>query len=388
MQIKEMRAARAGLPEQITSHHFRRPLGLLSAMLIAFSLWSASGKLAHAQSRDKDTVIATPSFSLTDETLKKGQRGVDVEKLISAILKTRPPTKSEFESKADFDLRMTKFSERKFLDDIGPGSRVAVLQSVTAFPVDDYGQKTVNVQFDAEFEVMTVEMSHQLSCDLTLKRSIVPKRQYTATNGFGQKVVVTEVAEAHTCLTFFKETDRVKFPELPPSIEFFLSKKDAASAKPNLGVVVIGRLTQPFSEEERSHQRPTGTYPLEKNIVQRSIVLSVEDVWIINTATGVVLAKLETPLPNALFVHPRVISGTCRRPGYDLGEVPDRSAMVEMEFEIDAEGEIRKGAVKQSSGVGDLDSRALAALSRCKFRPDYWGGMPRSSVVNIKFHFH
>lgn len=390
MQINGMHAASAGLPKEITSHRFRCPLGLLSAVLIASLLWSASGKLAHAQSSDREPVIATPSFFLTDEALKKGQRGVDVEKLITAILKAKPPTKSEFESKADFDLRMTKFSERKFLGDIGPGGRLAILQSVTAFPVDDYGEKVVKVEYDAESEKMTVEMRSELFCGLTLKRSIVPKRQYTATNGFGQKVTVTEVDETKMCL-IFGDSGPVKFPLLSLDVEFFLPKKDAASVKPNLGVVVIGRLTQPYSEEERNHERPTGKYPVEKNIVRRSIVLNVEDVWVINATTGHILAKLETPLANSpplLAEHLDVVSGTCKQPSYHMGEVPNRSAVVEMEFEVDLRGAILSSTVKQSSGVADLDQRAIGALSKCKFRPAMREGIPVLGVANIKFHFH
>jgi TonB family protein len=390
MQINKMRDARAGIPKEFTSLRVRCPFGFLFAILVASTLWSASGKLAHAQPSDSDTVIATPSFSLTDETLKKGQRGVDIEKLLAAILKTKPPTKSEFESKADFDLRMTKFSERKFLGDIGPGSRIAVLQSVTTFPADDYGERVVKVQFDAESEKMAVEMSSELFCGLTLKRNIVPKRQYTATNGFGQKVTVTEVDETKTCL-IFGETGKVKFPLLSLDVEFSLSKKDAASVKPNLGVVVIGRLAQPYSEEERSHERPTGKYPVEKNIVRRSIVLNVEDVWVINTTTGLILAKRETPLANSpplLAENLDVVSGTCKQPSYHMGEVPNRSAVVEMEFEIDLRGAILSSTVKQSSGVADLDKRAIGALSKCKFRPAMRDGIPVLGVALIKFHFN
>ena len=240
---------------------------------------------------EEERVIAAPSFSLVDDSLKKNPRGVDVDKLIAAILKAKPPVKSEFESNADFDVRMEKFSEKNFIGEVGHGRRVAVISLSTALPSTWNGSyPALDVRYDAETETMTATLNDDLSCmlGLALSRTTIPKRQYVAANGFGQKVNVTVVDVTETCLEF-SEAGKVKSPKR--MFKLSVGKKAAASTKGLLGIAVIGRLAPPYAQKEKSHEAPDMRYPVEKNIVRRILTLNVDTIWLINYATGDILSK-------------------------------------------------------------------------------------------------
>lgn len=256
---------------------------------VLFLLTSSASAIAAEP--DEDRVIAAPSFSIVDESLKKNPRGVDVDKLIAAILKAKPPVKSEFESNADFDVRMEKFSEKKFIGEVGPDSRVAVISLSTTLPIAWDGlYPGLDVSYDAETETMTAKLNDDLSCmfGLALSRTTKPRRQYVAANGFGRKVNVTVVDVTETCLEFSKAGE-VKSPKR--MFNFSVGKKAAASTKGLLGIAVIGRLAPPYAQKEELHESPDMRYPVEKNIVRRILTLNVDTIWLINYATGDILSK-------------------------------------------------------------------------------------------------
>jgi len=344
---------------------------------------------ANAQTKLDDLVIATPPFSLADDSLKANTKGVDVDKLIATGLKNKP-IKSEYETSADFKERLRKFSESHTSGKIGTGSRVAVIQSITAFPtLFPGGHSAVKAEYNAETETMSIEMDEHMSC-LPLRRITKPKGQYTATNGLGIKVNVIEVDETETCIGL-TEGGAIKKAKL--SFSFNVPKKDAPAAKSFLGAVVIGRLALPYAEEEEGQGQPTTKSPIEINRLKRSLLLEVDDVWIINTATGKVFAKEKSLFANS---EPTLKGGfgiglfgrtACSPPNYKKSELPNFDLVVELEFVVDSDGSVLSGSVKKSSGIGDLDNRALKAISGCKFIPGTKDGNPIRAVANVKFNF-
>ncbi|MDI9336459.1 MAG: energy transducer TonB [Gammaproteobacteria bacterium] len=353
------------------------------AFLVAYAGLMVAPMKAIAQGVANGMVIATPPFSLTDEVLKSNTKGLDVEALITSALSKSPPTKSEYETNSDFEERLRKFSETAFSGKVGPNKKVAVIHPVSALPaLWRGGNATAEVRYNAETEVMSVELDSWLLCGLPLKRNISPKRKYTAANGFGNKVEVIQADETETCLDL-DDGGETKINDLV--LSFKVPKKDAASVKKSLGVVIIGRLAPPFAKSERQHERPTMESPVEINKLVRSLVIKPDDVWLINSATGTVLAKHKTPFLNSepILAEAR----KCNHPRYHKSELPNFNLMVELEFSIDASGAISSGSVKKSTGIVDLDDRALKAISKCKFKPGMRDGNPVDGVAIVKFHF-
>lgn len=77
---------------------------------------------------------------------------------------------------------------------------------------------------------------------------------------------------------------------------------------------------------------------------------------------------------------------SCRRPVYPQAAVRFRQeGTVILAFEVDAQGNVADGSVKESSGYQRLDNAALQALSRCRFEPERVAGRARASSAEVRF---
>lgn len=77
---------------------------------------------------------------------------------------------------------------------------------------------------------------------------------------------------------------------------------------------------------------------------------------------------------------------SCRRPVYPQAAVRFRQeGTVILAFDVDAQGNVEQGAVKESSGYQRLDNAALQALSRCRFEPERVAGKARASSAEVRF---
>ena len=195
----------------------------------------------HGQGQSDKLVIATPPFSMTEESLKKPTKGVNVERLVAAIVKSKPPVKSEYETKAEFDERILKWGGKKLLGNIGAGSRVAVIQPAVLMPFTYLGP-ALETSYNAETEMMTAMLRSGLFCAILIRSTRTPKGQYSATNGFGRKVTVLEIAEKRDCIAF-GSNGALKSAE--KSFAFQVARKQAEATALSLELVVIGRLAQP-----------------------------------------------------------------------------------------------------------------------------------------------
>ncbi len=248
------------------------------------------------RTKSYNLVIATPSFSMKDKSLNKNQKGVDVDNLIAAILKAKPPVKSDFESNGDFQERMDRFASRKFAGQIGPDSRVAVIRSAASLPSSE--RSGLYSKYDAETETMSTTLGYDISCGfgVALSRTAIPKRQYTASNAFGHKVNVIVVDVSETCLAFSK-TGTGSVSDFPQEFRFQVSKKDAPLLIPMLAIAVIGRIAPPYGKVEKSHESPDMRRPIDKTIVSRTLTLDVDAVWLINYTTGAIISKVSMLAP-------------------------------------------------------------------------------------------
>ena len=170
-----------------------------------------------------------------------------------------------------------------------------------------------------------------------------------------------------------------------------LPRKDAPKHKSRLAIAIIGSLAAPFAKTERSHDKPTMRQPLESNIVRRSLTISVEDVWLIDSGTGQVLAKSRSPLtnstPSLVGGFHYTLDGGCKHPDYRKSELPNFELVVELDVGVSADGHVTDVAVKRSTGVEVLDKRTADAVLRCKFNPATKDGQPTDGRTTVKFHF-
>jgi hypothetical protein len=254
--------------------------------LIAFSICGTS---VDAQvSANNDSVVATPSFPFDADSLKRGTRGVEVEKLVNAISKSKPPIKDEFETREEFEARIQKWEGKKILGNVDVNSRVAVIVNAVTLP-SMYQSNASTIQYDAENEVMTLKLQAGIACSgIMLSRVSKPKREYIATNSYGVKQKVLLVDENRACLQF-DEGGIVTSAE--QEFSFKVPRKVAENTKFLMSLAIIGRITMPYAQIEESQEGATIKFPIEKNIVTRTLVMNVDSIWVVNPFSGEILTK-------------------------------------------------------------------------------------------------
>lgn len=339
-----------------------------------------------AQESQHDQVFATPPFSLQDDVIKTNSKGVDVESILAKALKKKPPIKTEYETNSDFEGRLAKFSEEAFPKQIAAGNRFAIIKPLGSFPLLwRGGNPTVETRYSAETENMTVRLYSHSLC-LPLKRSTKSKRQYSASNRFGQKVTVVEVDEFETCI-YLEENSATKIDDL--TFNLSISKKDAHKVTHSLSFVIIGKLAPPYASEEREHEQPKMDSPIEINSITKSLAMQIDDVWIVDIASGKVLAKHKSSFRDSdPSLAERLDSrGGCNYPTYRKSELPNFNLVVELEYFVKSDGTIEYSSIKKSTGIDELDKRALQSISGCRFRPGTKDGVAVDGATIVKFHF-
>lgn len=356
----------------------------LNSRFVSLLMFFALPGFAYAQ--DAVFVNAVPPFSKTDDTIKLGTKGIDVEKILANALKQKLPVKSEFETGSEFNQRVMKFAERTLPAQISNGNFFAVIQLASALPaLWPDGNATTELTFSPETEVLSVTLDSLAGC-LPLRRATIPKRKYTAKNSFGQQVVVLEADVLETCINV---SDSSPTPVDDVVFTIDVPRGDAPKLKPRLAFVLIGKAVPPFVKVEDSYEEPTMGKPLELQTRQRSLVMELADIWLVDTGTGAVLAKHIMPLTNS---KPFLIGGFhptkgCRYPKYGGSEVPNFDLVAELAVSVTADGSIKEASVSRSTGISSLDTRALDAVTKCKFKPATKDGQSVDGVASVKLHF-
>jgi hypothetical protein len=243
----------------------------------------------YAQVLHEKKVIASSNFSLQDESVKRGTRGVDFDKLFASIIKSKPPVKSEYETKDEFDLRRIDWEKSRFHLNIGTDNLIAFSFSAAILELKN-PRSGVRIDYDAETEVMTVEIQSTYGCGgVLLKQETKSTGTYLATNGYGAKVEVLVADEKRNCVVF---GEGGRLSSANQKVMFKVERRLAESTKILMEIFVIGRVSYPGATEEYSRRAPTMRFPVEKKISTRAIALNVESVWLVH-GNGVILAKIE-----------------------------------------------------------------------------------------------
>lgn len=339
-------------------------------------------------------VVASPSFSLDTETLGKKTKGINAEKLHADMWSKAPKSKSEFESAADFEAKHKKFRESVFSEKLTVDSRFAIIQMTSAFPsLNDtpaLGDETaIESSYDAETEEMAIKVRIETGC-FTLKRASKQKGKYIASNAFGRKVEITELETVELCLDLRKgRSFDIGVANKAAYLSFLLPRKEAESTSKVLAVAVIGRLVSPYIDEENYAVSGTARDPRSIETQRKILMIGLDDIWVINTTSGAVLAKLKTPFSESVprLAEELLSSGRCRYPVFSNKEVPSPNLVVELAIDVDAGGILVGSSIQKSSGFGSLDEKVLAGISGCRFSPATKDGKAIRGTGSFKYRF-
>lgn len=94
------------------------------------------------------------------------------------------------------------------------------------------------------------------------------------------------------------------------------------------------------------------------------------------------------PVPDqGSLTHPQQTGGQgCTKPAYPMDALRvEASGTVTMQFLIGVDGTVRDAKLKKSSGNASLDSTAMNAISKCRFKPAQVEGQPVEQWQEVKY---
>ncbi len=111
-----------------------------------------------------------------------------------------------------------------------------------------------------------------------------------------------------------------------------------------------------------------------------------------NAITVVSTAKPETPVARPVThqppVTPPVVDAdlTCDEPLYPtVSRQLEEEGTVRLQFLISPRGEVLQSRIERSSGYPRLDTAAVEALSKCRFKPGTVDGKPEQSWARLEY---
>ena len=93
-----------------------------------------------------------------------------------------------------------------------------------------------------------------------------------------------------------------------------------------------------------------------------------------------------SPAREPVITKPAVRWETCDRPQYPRASLrAEEEGVTVVSLQINAEGLVTAGSIRESSGHRRLDEETLSALSRCRFKPATTDGVPTATTGIYRF---
>ena len=258
----------------------------------------------------------TTKFDDSIEQLPKNFLGHDIAKVHDS-LRSLPLKKSEFESSAEYNSRITGLSESRLFGNLSFGSTLAF----SYFSDQRFGIDSVEANYDADKKLLSVSIRsgpgsiksnlssklynssdfHSLTVFQSSARNL---GNYIGVNGYGVRTKVLKGEIDKYEIIFPNCVGKTKANPYNKEEETILSTSDvilnldvppleAIDLKYNLGVLIIGNLTPPYSNSERGLlSAATVKSPTELWIQTRSLFLNVNSMWIYSRQTGKVYKRI------------------------------------------------------------------------------------------------
>jgi len=212
-------------------------------------------------------------------------------------------TQSEFESTMEYSARMEALSKKQFWGMMTPDSEFAfVLGQVSKGAIPVSGENRgglsgyIETQYDAETQQMTVDIPGASSAAWfsLWNRVQTHNGSFVGENGFGARRIVNRLAVRDTdlAITDSEWLDYDCKRELDSeSCTLASDSQQARTLSKNVRVIVVGRLTAPFTSSDSYVSEPTIENPAEIHTSDRYLYIKLDELLIVNNLTGEIIRK-------------------------------------------------------------------------------------------------
>jgi hypothetical protein len=257
----------------------------LSTIALAMLVFSSANLLVAQAAKPKRSDTPVKLHALPVETpfdpahtrLPLGFRGNNTRVILDRLLtQAKLFEKSEFETKADYEARVSEGNAKPF---VGRVTRTDLL----SFVCDDCVKST----YDADRGCLRIDLDIIPSRFIDLPHSSKHYSSYIASNAFGGTVRVDrEDTVASTLHMQGIDWFNRQKQDIPMSVE------KARSAKARLKAVLLYHLSpyRPATVSD-SYSKATFDIPSEGRTTDKDLFVTLESVWVVDSSTGDVLTK-------------------------------------------------------------------------------------------------
>jgi len=266
------------------------------------------------QASDVTTTISpTPDvylqhpFNLEAEILPPNFQGHNLRAIFEELNKRAGEKRGEFESSVEFQQRIKELNEKPLYGEIHITSLVAfVLSSESLSRNSSYDADSLAMKVVQPVDILrgaSLEENHPPLRTLPWNQSVVDGGSYTATNAFGAERVVTKTNSVAFDLAFsifnwtWQSSVKIDKPG-PPLFEdysfqfrFPVNLSIAKETKENLGFLVIGRPTTPYTLSRLNAVKATFAKPTDMLQLYFYLNVDVLELWVFDRKTGKVHYK-------------------------------------------------------------------------------------------------
>jgi hypothetical protein len=265
------------------------------ALALALTLFAASTTGAPTQKKtkanlaaDQSLAYATTPFDVNSEALPNHYLGHSCSDIAKAVLSLNP-MKDEYETTAAFQERIAKLATRPLIGSVMLGGYLAFLEE----------DPSVTSQYNADTETLWIG-GHPSSGKIFVNSSpitsvlitskVTSQSTYSASNAYG-KIVDVKKSHLNSCaLAFPQFGSPIKFSDYKTSVT--MPPTEARNTKDNIGVLYIGRLSQPYWVKYSDYLKPTIDSPHEAYWSGDTLIMDDIQVWLFNKASGRILQKI------------------------------------------------------------------------------------------------
>jgi len=285
------------------------PKAIRAVMVVCVALLSLpiSGQQKPAPQRSTRTIRYPYSLTAFTGDVPPHFQGNDL-KAIAAVLASRFAERGEYETTAQYNLRIQKASSAVISDGIPNDSRLAfVFPTDEALRTDWEAKSAIDPVYDADKEAFDVsirvtptvrglDLNAPEGLSMIWSKDSESSDKHSATNGFGAVASVTESTSTHHALSFAASSiflgRSASGTDVPISLVARVDAARAQSVKPQLRVLVICTIaaSSPTSEADAFHSASLEA-PIESQDTYKYLHVVPSEFWIFNSATGEVFGK-------------------------------------------------------------------------------------------------
>ncbi len=220
--------------------------------------------------------------------------------------------KSEYETQAAFDLRLSLLSNGKVFAGKGLAGNLAVVLPLEVAHYDaDKRELQVNLPVDElsafSDETPKLDETPNLGADFPTWKWAnrwYGSGNYIGSNAFGVKKVISRGKEIEISIAApvpeaiqSRVLNRPEYSKIGGTIGIPMSPESALLRRKTLRALIIGPLTQPFISNFKSRSSPTVDVPSDIDTTYMYLYMKIEQLWFFDQATGEIFLKLRSDDP-------------------------------------------------------------------------------------------